>query len=197
MYVWLDALTNYLTVAGYPGATDGVWPADYHVVGKDIIKFHAIYWPAFLMAADLPLPKKVVAHAHWTVDSVKMSKSLGNVVDPQLMLDTYGADFVRYFLLREGVLHDDGDFNAALLEDRVNSELADTLGNLASRSTGKSVLAGGVVPDRPVAFSAQDEALIARGQALATTVERLFEEPDVRLLPPLVDALDVLLGLTT
>jgi methionyl-tRNA synthetase len=196
VYVWLDALTNYLTVAGYPGPMDGVWPADYHVVGKDIIKFHAIYWPAFLMAAGLPLPKKVVAHAHWTVDSVKMSKSLGNVVDPQLMLDTYGADFVRYFLLREGVLHDDGDFNTALLEDRVNSELADTLGNLASRSTGKSVLAGGVVPHRPTTFSAQDEALIARGQALATTVERLFEEPDVCSLPPLVDAPGVLRGLT-
>ncbi|KAL4137821.1 hypothetical protein PRIC2_001331 [Phytophthora ramorum] len=90
VYVWLDALTNYLTSAGYPGNIDRAWPADYHIVGKDIIKFHAIYWPAFLMAAGLPLPKKVVAHAHWTVDNVKMSKSLGNVVDPHEMLSNTG-----------------------------------------------------------------------------------------------------------
>lgn len=182
VYVWLDALTNYLTCAGYPGPSEHAWPADYHIVGKDIIKFHAIYWPAFLMAAGLPLPKKIVAHAHWTVDNVKMSKSLGNVVDPQHMLDTYGSDFVRYFLLREGVLHDDGDFNAGLLEDRVNSELADTLGNLASRSTGKSVLAGGIVPKRPVSVKTEDEDLIARGENLRSKVEKLFEEPDVRCI---------------
>src|SRR4051794_26950108 len=101
VYVWLDALTNYLTCAGYPGEIAGSWPADYHIVGKDIVKFHAIYWPAFLMAAGLPLPKKIVAHAHWTVDNVKMSKSLGNVVDPHQLMETYGADVVRYFLLRE------------------------------------------------------------------------------------------------
>lgn len=84
IYVWLDALTNYLTCAGYPNLEDlnRVWPPDYHIVGKDILKFHAIYWPAFLMAAGLPLPKRIVAHAHWTVQDVKMSKSLGNIVDP-------------------------------------------------------------------------------------------------------------------
>uniref|UniRef100_K3X6P3 methionine--tRNA ligase n=1 Tax=Globisporangium ultimum (strain ATCC 200006 / CBS 805.95 / DAOM BR144) TaxID=431595 RepID=K3X6P3_GLOUD len=180
VYVWLDALTNYLTCAGYPGETSDTWPADYHIVGKDIIKFHAIYWPAFLMAAGLPLPKRIVAHAHWTVDNVKMSKSLGNVVDPHAMLAKYGSDFVRYFLLREGVLNDDGDFSTTLLEDRVNSELADTLGNLVSRSTGKSFLPGGVLPSAPLEHQLNDEdmQLIAQGQTLAARVEKHFETPD-------------------
>ncbi|KAG6946301.1 hypothetical protein JG687_00016790, partial [Phytophthora cactorum] len=180
VYVWLDALTNYLTSAGYPGNIDRAWPAAYHIVGKDILKFHAIYWPAFLMAAGLPLPKKVVAHAHWTVGNVKMSKSLGNVVDPHKMLAKYGSDFVRFFLLREGVLTNDGDFNADTLEDRVNSELADTLGNLVSRSTGKAVLVKGIVPKRPELdrLTVEDKELVAKGQALATKVEKLFDTPD-------------------
>lgn len=103
IYVWLDALTNYLTVAGWPHAsTEAAWPADLHVIGKDIIRFHIIYWPAFLMAADLPLPKTVLAHAHWTMDHFKMSKSRGNVVDPVLSMKLFGADAMRYYLMRIG-----------------------------------------------------------------------------------------------
>ncbi|DAZ97959.1 TPA: hypothetical protein N0F65_006384 [Lagenidium giganteum] len=178
VYVWLDALTNYLTVAGYPQDPSSAWPADYHIVGKDIIKFHAIYWPAFLMAAGLKLPKKIVAHAHWTVGNVKMSKSLGNVIDPRQTIEKYGADSVRYFLLREGVLNDDGDFSTNLLEDIVNSELADTLGNLLSRSTGKAVLPKGQIPSRPIALTNDDEQVITRGRELAARVKKHFETPD-------------------
>lgn len=119
VYVWLDALTVYLTGAGYPvdsewesaGSSTHAWPADCHVLGKDILRFHAIYWPAFLMAAGLPLPKKLLIHSHWTVERRKMSKSLGNVVDPSVLVDTYGVDAVRYFLLNSGGVTNDGDFS--------------------------------------------------------------------------------------
>ena len=146
IYVWLDALTNYLTVTGYgqEGLSDdpqpSYWPATCHVVGKDILRFHAVYWPAFLMAAGLKLPERIVAHGHWTVDRIKMSKSLGNVVKPEYLKDKYGVDPVRYFLLRDGGLGADGDFNEGHLEMRRDSELADTLGNLFTRATGKKIL---------------------------------------------------------
>lgn len=132
IYVWLDALSNYLTVAGGmpPSAA---WPADVQVIGKDIIRFHCVYWPAFLMAAGLPPPTRVVAHSHWTVNKVKMSKSLGNVVDPLQLLDTYSVDAIRYFLLREGGMADDGDFSEAALLSRYTSDLADVMGNLGAR----------------------------------------------------------------
>ncbi|OQS01467.1 methionyl-tRNA synthetase [Achlya hypogyna] len=179
VYVWLDALSNYLTCAGYPDADKMAenWPASYHVVGKDIIKFHAIYWPAFLLAAGLALPKRIVAHAHWTVDNVKMSKSLGNVVDPNAIIDKFGVDAVRYFLLREGVLTDDGDFNEELLKNRVNSEIADTLGNLVIRSTTAAFVPGGVVPTAGN-FSAEDEALIAAMDAMVDATQAHYEKPD-------------------
>lgn len=137
MYVWLDALTNYLTALGYPN-TDSekfqtFWPANVHMVGKDILRFHAIYWPAFLMAADIPLPKRVFAHGWWTNEGEKISKSLGNVIDPIALVDTFGLDQVRYFLMREIPFGNDGDFSNASMITRINAELANELGNLAQR----------------------------------------------------------------
>jgi len=136
IYVWFDALTNYLTAAGFPDNKERFnkyWPADLHIIGKDILRFHAVYWPTFLMSAGLPLPKKVFGHGWWTVEGEKMSKSKGNVVDPYQMIDEFGADAFRYFLLREVPFGLDGDFSKAALTQRFNSDLANDLGNLLSR----------------------------------------------------------------
>lgn len=137
MYVWLDALTNYITAVGYPD-TDSesyvrYWPADLHMVGKDILRFHAVYWPAFLMAAGLEPPKRVFAHGWWTNEGQKISKSLGNVIDPMELSDKYGLDQVRYFLLREVPFGNDGDFSHQAMVNRMNGELANDFGNLAQR----------------------------------------------------------------
>ena len=137
MYVWMDALTNYITAAGFPDEADprwGFWPADVHMVGKDILRFHAVYWPAFLLAAGVTPPKRVFAHGWWTVAGEKMSKSLGNVLDPQELADSYGLDSLRYFLLREVPFGNDGSFSRKALISRLNVELANDLGNLAQRS---------------------------------------------------------------
>ena len=140
MYVWLDALMNYITALGY--GTDeknmNFWPANIHLVGKDILRFHAIYWPAFLMSLDLPLPKHIAAHGWWTRDGEKMSKSKGNVVDPKLVADAYGLDAFRYFMLREVPFGQDGDFSQKALIDRINSDLGNDLGNLLNRISGMS-----------------------------------------------------------
>lgn len=137
MYVWLDALTNYITALGYPDENASLWPfwpADVHFVGKDILRFHAIYWPAFLMAAGLPVPRRVFAHGWWTNEGQKISKSLGNVIDPVALVEQYGLDPVRFFLLREVPFGNDGDFSRKSLVQRLNSELANDLGNLAQRT---------------------------------------------------------------
>lgn len=140
MYVWLDALFNYITALGY--GTDEAkmeyWPAKVHVVGKDILRFHAIYWPAFLMSLGLPLPKHIAAHGWWTRDGEKMSKSKGNVVNPKEVADAYGLDNFRYFLLREVPFGQDGDFSQKALIDRINSDLSNDLGNLLNRIIGMS-----------------------------------------------------------
>ena len=137
IYVWLDALTNYISGIKYPNKETkewkNFWPADIHVVGKDILRFHAVYWPAFLMAAGIDLPKKIYAHGWWTVNGQKMSKSLGNVVNPKEIINNYGLDQVKYFLLREVKFGQDGDYSEDALLKRSNSDLANDYGNLAQR----------------------------------------------------------------
>ncbi|ESO09132.1 hypothetical protein HELRODRAFT_190723 [Helobdella robusta] len=139
IYVWLDAVVNYLTAANYPLEDDSIWPADCHVVGKDIIKFHAVYWPAFLMALDLPLPKKILCHSHWQVNKEKMSKSRGNVVDPVDRLGRYSADGLRYYLMKDGSIQYDSNYSDSRAVECINSDLVNTLGNLLSRSTGQNI----------------------------------------------------------
>ena len=138
MYVWIDALTNYITALGYPDESaetfQKFWPANAHVVGKDILRFHAVYWPAFLMSADLAPPRQVYAHGWWTSEGQKMSKSLGNVIAPQDLIDRYGLDATRYFILREVPFGQDGDFSHAAMLQRINSDLANAYGNLAQRT---------------------------------------------------------------
>ncbi len=137
MYVWLDALTNYVTACGFPDEHAErwrFWPADAHVVGKDIIRFHAVYWPAFLMAAGLPLPRRVTSNGWWLADGEKMSKSLGNVMDPRALAETYGLDQLRHFLLREKPFGADGSISRRAIVSRINVDLANGLGNLAQRT---------------------------------------------------------------
>jgi methionyl-tRNA synthetase len=173
MYVWLDALTNYLTATGYPdacGARATFWPANIHLVGKEIIRFHAVYWPAFLMAAGLPLPKKVYSHGWWTVEGEKMSKSLGNFIDVRPLIDEFGLDPVRFFLLREVPFGGDGDFSRKALISRLNVELANDLGNLAQRTLSFIAKnAGGTVPALGT-LSEADETLLQAVSALPDRV---------------------------
>ncbi|KAJ3334163.1 methionyl-tRNA synthetase [Blyttiomyces sp. JEL0837] len=160
IYVWLDALTNYLTSTGFPwtetSQNKNLWPATWHVVGKDIIKFHAIYWPAFLIAAGLPPPKKILSHAHWLQNKTKMSKSLGNVTDPHLLLSQFGIDTVRYFLMRDGGIEYDADFSMDGVMKRYK-ELGGQLGNLVLRCSAERVNPGRIVPDGPGESGLGDE----------------------------------------
>ncbi len=162
MYVWLDALTNYITAAGYSAdfaSFERWWPAEIHFVGKDILRFHAIYWPAFLMAAGIAPPRRVFAHGWWTNEGQKISKSLGNVIDPVALVQEFGLDPIRYFLLREVPFGQDGDFSRTALINRNNGELANALGNLANRTL--SLIQrnlDGRLPEPPAALSEADVA---------------------------------------
>ncbi|MBS0546959.1 MAG: methionine--tRNA ligase [Proteobacteria bacterium] len=173
MYVWLDALTNYITECGYPDTSNPLWkywPADLHMVGKDIIRFHCVFWPAFLMAASVAPPKRVFAHGWWTNEGQKISKSLGNVIDPVELVDTYGLDPVRYFLLREVPFGNDGDFSRRALIGRLNADLANAYGNLCQRSL--SIIAkscGEKVPEKG-ALTDADTALLDRARGLLGVV---------------------------
>jgi methionyl-tRNA synthetase len=173
MYVWVDALTNYLTGLGYPDATPDMakfWPANLHLIGKDIVRFHAVYWPAFLMSAGIALPKQVFGHGFLLArDGAKMSKSAGNVVDPMTLAERYGVDALRYFLLREVSFGQDGTWSEEAIVTRCNAELANNFGNLGQRCL--SIIAkacGGRVPDHAVS-DAQDQKLIDDVEMLATT----------------------------
>ncbi len=169
VYVWLDALANYVTALGFPDEAAplwGYWPAQLHLVGKEIVRFHAIYWPAFLMAAGMALPERIYANGWWTVEGEKMSKSVGNVVDPRDLASEFGLDPLRYFLLREKPFGGDGDFSRRALIGRMNVELANDLGNLAQRSL--SLVAkncAGVLPARGAATE-DDAEMLAAADAL-------------------------------
>jgi methionyl-tRNA synthetase len=179
VYVWFDALANYITALGYPeteGKLQQFWPADVQLIGKDILRFHAVYWPTFLLSAGLPLPKKVFAHGWWTVEGQKMSKSLQNVIEPNMLIDKYGVDAIRYFLLREVPFGLDGDFSHAALIHRINSDLANDLGNLLNRSTAmiQKYFGGTVQP--PAQMTGLDQAYRAKTEAAVAQVESCLEE---------------------
>jgi methionyl-tRNA synthetase len=178
MYVWLDALTNYITAAGFPDTSAphwDFWPADVHLVGKDIIRFHAVYWPAFLMSAGIAPPKRVSSNGWWVVDGEKMSKSLGNVVEPRALAKTFGLDQIRYFLMREKPFGADGSLNHQAIISRMNVELANDLGNLAQRSL--SLIArncDGLLPGRGPA-TAEDTALLDAADSLPGLVRAAMD----------------------
>jgi methionyl-tRNA synthetase len=182
MYVWVDALTNYLTGVGYPDVESErfrkYWPADVHVIGKDISRFHAIYWPAFLMSAGLDVPRRVMIHGHLHNNGVKMSKSLGNVVAPADWVAQYGLDSVRFFLLREVPFGADGNYSHEAVVGRMNSDLANNLGNLAQRSL--SMVAkncDGKVPT-PADLQAADQKLLAQANELLDLTRKAFDKQD-------------------
>ncbi|CAN7302433.1 MULTISPECIES: methionine--tRNA ligase [Ensifer] len=170
MYVWVDALTNYITATGYLDNPQGprakFWPANIHIIGKDIIRFHAVYWPAFLMSAGLPLPKRVFAHGFLLNKGEKMSKSLGNVVDPFNLVEHFGLDQIRYFFLREVSFGQDGSYSEEGIATRINSDLANGIGNLASRSL--SMIVKNCDGHIPVcgALTDEDKAMLAAADAL-------------------------------
>ncbi len=171
MYVWVDALTNYITAVGFPDTESEkfrrYWPADLHVIGKDIVRFHAVYWPAFLMSAGIEPPRRVFSHGFLFNRGEKMSKSVGNVIDPFALADAYGVDQLRYFFLREVPFGQDGNYNHEAIVARINADLANDLGNLAQRSlTMVTKNFGGILP-APGPLSANDQAILAQADALA------------------------------
>ncbi len=179
IYVWFDALANYITALGYPDGSENFnkfWPVNAHLIGKDILRFHAVYWPTFLMAAGLPLPKKVFAHGWWTIEGQKMSKSLQNVVEPNMLVDKYGVDAIRYFLLREVPFGLDGDFSHSALVHRINSDLANDLGNLLNRSTAMINKYFDGVVQTPATLNEIDQAYMEKTKDMVRQVDLHLED---------------------
>jgi len=185
MYVWVDALTNYLTGAGYPDTESDsfskYWPADLHMIGKDIIRFHAVYWPAFLMSAGIELPRRVFAHGHLLNSGEKMSKSVGNVVDPFALVDAFGLDQVRYFLLRQVPFGQDGSYSEDSIIGRINADLANELGNLAQRSLSMVNKNLDAQVPRHGEFTAEDRELLSLADGLLDQVRAQFDVPAMHL----------------
>ncbi len=182
VYVWLDALTNYITGAGFPSDAEKFaryWPADLHVIGKDIIRFHTVYWPAFLMSAELPLPKRVFAHGFLNLEGVKMSKSLGNVITPEALVEEFGLDQIRYFLAREVPFGKDGSFSREGIIHRINGDLANGIGNLAQRTLSMIFKnCDGKLP-APGPFDDGDTALLASIDATAAAMREAMESQEI------------------
>ena len=182
IYVWLDALANYITALGYgsddPAKYEKYWPADLQMIGKEIVRFHCVYWPAFLMAAGLPLPKSIVAHGWLLFEESKMSKSRGNIVRAETILEVLGNDALRYFLLREIVFGQDGSFSFDALVQRYNADLANGLGNLASRTlTMITRYFGGEVPyPSATSHTAADEAIAETARGVIAEFNAQFEQ---------------------
>ncbi len=185
IYVWLDALANYITALGYPEiagqAFSTFWPANLHMVGKDILRFHTVYWHAFLMAAGVEPPRRVFAHGWWTIEGQKMSKSLGNFIPPQELVDRYGLDPLRYFLLRELPFGSDGDFSHRAVVGRVNGDLANDFGNLAQRVLAMINRNCAATVPEPGGFSEADERLLGEARGLLGRVRPLLVEQGFHL----------------
>ena len=186
MYVWLDALTNYITGVGHPGMDSGsfrkFWPADIHIIGKDIVRFHAVYWPAFLMAAGIEPPNQVFGHGFLNIEGEKMSKSLGNVLSPAGLVEEYGLDQIRYFLMREVPFGQDGSFSHESIVQRINADLANDFGNLAQRVLSMiNKNCDGKVP-QPGAFTDEDINLLETSlPALVTDIRENIERREIHL----------------
>lgn len=195
MYVWVDALTNYLTGAGFPDTGSELfrryWPADLHMIGKDIIRFHAVYWPAFLMSAGIELPRRVFAHGFLHNRGEKMSKSVGNTIDPITLVDAFGVDQLRYFLLREVPFGQDGNYSEEAIITRINTDLANELGNLAQRSLSMVAKNFDAVVPEPGEFSAADNELLTTADGLLERVRASFDSQAMHLA---LEAIWLMLG---